>query len=124
MGQSKLFDRDYKDDKINGDLVPNFETTTTKHLTHNIRDTSRESYHELLRHPYEINGRQLEYLQTLKELGHAASDQEVTAFAGHKDPNYFRPRRFELVEQGLIGECSNKRHCTISGRLVHIYWFT
>jgi hypothetical protein len=55
-----------------------------------VQDTSRESYRAIVSHPYELTGRYLEYLESLKGVGHPATDMEVSRFAGHSDPNYFR----------------------------------
>jgi hypothetical protein len=122
--QSQLFDEE------DGKLVPNpdvfhesvvGDVTGREHPVHVIRDTSRESYRDLLSHPLEVSGRHREYLDALRGLGHAATDQEVSRFAGHSDPNYFRPRRNELVKMGLVVE-SGKRVCSVSGKTALVWW--
>jgi len=49
-----------------------------------------------------------------------ATDSEIAAHLGYDDPNKVRPRRFELVEQGLVEE--HDRHiCRVTGKLA-IAW--
>lgn len=69
-----------------------------------------------------LNGRYLEYLSVLRGIGHPASDREVCEFAGVVDPNYFRPRRKELVDMGVIVEVG-RRVCSVSGMTVCVWWF-
>lgn len=98
-----------------------------------ISETSRESYHELMSHPHEVNGRHREYLETLYNLEHPATDQEVSRAGNHKDPNYLRPRRYELagydshfpdlVRSPLIKVCP-KRKCKVTGKTAMTWWFT
>jgi hypothetical protein len=98
--------------------------------TRNVADTSREAYRDLMSHPYEVSGRQLEYLETLIQLDIPSTDQEVSKHAGHKDPNYFRPRRYELaglderfpefVKQPFVIQVG-KRKCKITGRTAKVW---
>ena len=98
-----------------------FEENPRGHLSHEVRETSRESYRDLVRHPLEISGRHLEYLSTLRALGEAATDQEVCRAAGHLDPNYFRPRRNELVKLGLVVE-AGRRVCGVTKKKAITWW--
>ena len=84
-----------------------------------IRQTSLLSYRDVLP---QLSERYVEYLDALREIGHPATDQEVSRFAGHGDPNYFRPRRNELVKQGLLVECE-ARKCSVSGKTALTWWF-
>lgn len=61
-----------------------------------VADTSIEAYYHLISED-EINNRQIEYIQALFRIGHPATDLEVSRYAGHSDPNYFRPRRYEVA---------------------------
>ena len=93
-----------------------------------VRDTSIQAYHQLIRHPHEMNGRYLEYLFALRDIGHPATDLEVTRFCGKQDPNYFRPRRNELADPEhfnppLVKDCG-KRPCTISTITAHQWGLT
>lgn len=63
------------------------------------------------------------YLVALLSLGCPSTDREVAQFVGIADPNYFRPRRNELVRMGLIGKCG-KRKCLVSGKVVFTWWFS
>ena len=84
-----------------------------------IRQTSLLSYKDILP---ELSQRYQEYLVALRGVGHPATDQEVSRYAGKSDPNYFRPRRNELVKQGLIVEVG-KRRCSVSGKTSLTWWF-
>lgn len=84
-----------------------------------IRQTSLLSFAEMLK---KTNERQAQYLEALHGFGYPATDLEITRFAGHSDPNYFRPRRNELVKMGLIIECP-KRECSVSHKTALTWWF-
>lgn len=88
-----------------------------------IRDTSRDAYHDLVSHPYEINGRRLEVLKALNDIGTPSTDQEIKKHLQKSEPNYVRPRRFELVELGYI-ECFIKRDCKVTGKKVYTWKIT
>ena len=97
--------------------------TGIHHRFHNVRDTSRRSYHDLVSHPFEINGRRLEVLEAINDLGIPVTDQEIKKHLGKVEPNYVRPRRNELVEQGLV-ECFIKRPCLVTGKKVYTWKIT
>jgi hypothetical protein len=85
-----------------------------------IRQTSLMAYRDLT--AIDLSSRYKEYLDALKSVGHPATDLEVSRFAGHSDPNYFRPRRNELARMGLVVEVG-KRACAVSGKTSLIWWF-
>ena len=84
-----------------------------------IRQTSLMAYRDILP---ELSTRYQEYLNALRDIGHPSTDLEVSRFSGHNDPNYFRPRRNELVKMGLIVECE-KRECSVSHKTSLTWWF-
>jgi hypothetical protein len=84
-----------------------------------IRQTSLLAY-EMMK-PM-LSTRYVEYLDSLKKIGHPSTDLEVSRFSGHVDPNYFRPRRNELVKLGLIIEVG-KRECSVSKKTSLVWWF-
>jgi hypothetical protein len=84
-----------------------------------IRQTSLMAYEDILP---ELSQRHQEYIEALRQIGHPATDLEVSRYAGHSDPNYFRPRRNELVKMGLVVE-SGHRPCSVSGKTALVWWF-
>lgn len=84
-----------------------------------IRQTSLAAYEDIQQ---DLSSRYKEYFEALREIGSPATDLEVSRHAGHSDPNYFRPRRNELVKLGLIIECE-KRQCSVSGKTSLTWWF-
>ena len=84
-----------------------------------IRQTSLLAYKDIQLH---LSDRYREYLDALREVGQPSTDLEVSRFAGHSDPNYFRPRRNELVKMGLIVEIG-KRECSVSKKTALVWWF-
>lgn len=103
---------DYEDDVV----------SAVVHPVHQVQETSREAYRDLLCHPLELNGRYREYLDALQSVGYPATDQEVSRYMGHGDPNYFRPRRNELVKMGVV-RLVGKRKCGVSGKAAMVWWF-
>lgn len=85
-----------------------------------VLDTSKESYKKL-NTSGEISNRQQEYINILRNVGKPSTDQEITRTAGYKDPNYFRPRRKELYDMGLIIR-GDKRKCRITNRTVYTWY--
>lgn len=45
-----------------------------------------------------------------------STDAEITRFLGKEDPNFVRPRRYELEHELGLVERSGKKVCTITGR--------
>ena len=79
-----------------------------------IQDTSRQSYDEEKRKG--LSERQTEVFEIIKSLGgQGITDREIAAQLGVSDPNYVRPRRFELVEAGAVVP-GMKRKCNVTGK--------
>jgi len=76
-----------------------------------IQETSRESYLEIKNH---LGDKQEEILNAIKYLG-KATDTEIAKFLGYEDINKCRPRRYELVEKGIVGN-HGVRLCSITGK--------
>jgi hypothetical protein len=96
-----------------------FESRSKKEVT----DTSKQCYKELKDEDV-LASRHREYLDALWSRGVPSTDSEVAFSTGHLDPNYFRPRRYELENKlGLVVEC-NPRACSVSGRVAKTFWFT
>lgn len=88
-----------------------------------VAPTSKQCYKELVDEGV-LAGRYREYLDALWSKQMPCTDQEITFALGKSDPNYVRPRRFELEnEYGLIMECP-PRCCGVSGRMAKTFWFT
>jgi len=91
-----------------------------KHKKHNMQETSLEAYDELL----QIGNRQLEILNALRVLCSIqgnATDQEIKTFLEERkgrsvEPNYVRPRRYELVNVLKLVAWDEKRECRITGK--------
>lgn len=43
------------------------------------------------------------------------TDREIAKILGYQDPNAVRPRRYDLLKQGLIQE-DEKRQCKVTGK--------
>jgi len=80
-----------------------------------IRQTSLWSYQEI---KPKISERQQQILDVLVENGEQTglTDQEITGKLGKSDPNYVRPRRFELYKLGIVIDYC-KRVCKITGKI-------
>jgi hypothetical protein len=76
-----------------------------------VRQTSIEAYRDL----QDIGNRQQIVFDVLKLYPHGLTDREIAEKLGYDDPNKIRPRRFELVEKGLLIELP-KRICSVSGK--------
>jgi hypothetical protein len=76
-----------------------------------IQETSVESYLEIIKN---LGDKQEEVLFAIKQMV-AGTDTEIANYLGYSDINSVRPRRFELVELGLVREVG-KRICSITGR--------
>ena len=88
----------------------------------NVQETSKLAFKELDKET--IAERYQEYLRGLWELDQPSTDQEVSKHLGHADPNYVRPRRFELENfHRLIFECKT-RQCSVTKRMAKTFWFT
>jgi hypothetical protein len=69
-----------------------------------ISETSLESYEQIKPH---LGRREEEVLGALRDFnreGKDATDYELAVYLGQSDPNYVRPRRYELVNKfKLVG---------------------
>lgn len=82
-----------------------------------IRQTSILAYYAL--NYEELSQIYREILSCLKESD-GMTDMEICQKLGYSDPNKVRPRSNELMKLNLIWDYG-KRHCSITGKLVH-YW--
>ena len=65
------------------------------HINHYVRDTSMLSFIDI---QDKLSDRHTEYISSLVDIGKPSSDSEVVKNFGKQDPNYFRPRRYELMK--------------------------
>jgi predicted transcriptional regulator len=76
-----------------------------------IQETSRLSYEE-----EKAKGLSERHRAVLEALQNGEkTDQEIKQFLGVSDPNFVRPRRFELAKEGLV-EAGIKRRCSVTGK--------
>lgn len=83
----------------------------------NVKETSLEAYQEIQQ---SIGIRQQEVLGALIRLCANfgdATDYELATCLNKTDPNYVRPRRWELVNELKLVGFSSKRPCRITGRM-------
>lgn len=82
----------------------------------NMQPTSLEAY-RYIKHKAipTIGDRQQLVLDVIRASKVPLTDLEIANKLRFGDPNHVRPRRYELVEMGVI-EKAGKRPCTISGR--------
>ncbi len=66
-----------------------------------------------------LGHRQEMVYNALKEMGEG-TDREIQEYLGLKTPNEVRPRRFDLVEKGIVHQVG-KRKCKASGN-TSIVW--
>lgn len=78
-----------------------------------IQSTSQKSLSEEKRKG--IGERQAIILDVIRTYG-PITDKEIAERLCVPDPNYVRPRRFELVEAKLVEELLPKRRCRVSGK--------
>jgi hypothetical protein len=89
---------------------------------YDVQETSKQALRELTKET--ISQRYQEYMDALWDIQQPSTDVEVSSHSGHPDPNYFRPRRFELENHHfLIMEC-NTRQCSVTHRMAKTFWFT
>lgn len=79
-----------------------------------IQQTSKEAFKDI---QPKVKTRHTEILNALESLGEA-TDSEIAFFLGKEDPNYVRPRRWELVNELKLVCYSRKRTCRISRKMV------
>lgn len=82
-----------------------------------ISETSRQSYEEIKSRLGERQEEILRALERLQEQGMDATDFELTIYLEQTDPNYVRPRRYELVNKYKLIGFSDKRRCRITGKM-------
>ncbi len=87
------------------------------HQTHLVRFTSALAYGQV-----ERLGEMQRLVYDCIANNPGLTDREITEELCLKDPNAVRPRRFELVEAGLIVE-GEKRKCAVTKRLA-LTWKT
>ena len=83
-----------------------------------VRDTSIEAYREITDSGL-LSKREAEVYKGIFDYG-PCTDRELAEKLGKDDPNYVRPRRRELVKQGLIEECDKKK-CEVSNKNVYVW---
>lgn len=88
----------------------------TDHIKHKIRETSLEAYIDILKELSERHQVVYSAFFNLCSLQGDATDYEVAKFLGKNDPNFVRPRRYELLNQFKVVEISQKRECNITGK--------
>ena len=82
-----------------------------------VEDTSMQAYLQIIP---EIGERQTIVLIAIKELCYKfddCTDQEIRRHLQKAEPNYVRPRRFELVNDIKVVIEARKRNCKVTGRL-------
>jgi hypothetical protein len=87
-----------------------------KHDAHSVRDTSINSYLNLA-NMGEMQRIVYDCILENSKKGLFLTDREIASDLNLPDPNNVRPRRFELMEMGIIEE-AGKRECSISHKLV------
>ncbi len=86
------------------------------HTKHEVEETSLQAHKEI---NSEIGKRHELILRALKELcknNGDATDSEITRYLGKWDPNFTRPRRYELVNKFRLVGYSRTRMCRITGK--------
>lgn len=82
-----------------------------------ISETTLQAYEEIKSNLGERQAEVLDALKTFHDSGKDATDYELTVFLGKTDPNFVRPRRFELVNKFKLVGFSQKRICLITGKM-------
>jgi len=83
-----------------------------------VRCTSIESYKQIKESGQDITDREKVYL-VLKLIPNS-TDSEIAFILEFDDPNKVRPRRKELLDEGII-ESNGKRLCKITKRLCYVW---
>ena len=98
--------------------------------TGGVRTTSLNAYIELLSDPDSLNERYQEILVAFHERGKPSTDREIARHLVKGDPNFVRPRRFELADKTgkyfykpLI-ELVSKRECEVTHKMVIVWGLT
>jgi len=85
------------------------------HAQHVMRPTSIEAYMDIITNLGERQKTILRAIIELYEKGGTPTDREIAQHLRVSDPNFVRPRRFELMKLGVIVE-SEKRICLVSNK--------
>ena len=88
------------------------------HKEHLIEETSKIAYEEISTIANERQQMVYDALAQLCVIQGDATDQEIMDYLGKDDPNFVRPRRYELVNKLKLVTFSQKRKCGITGKLV------
>jgi len=91
------------------------ELEIRRHARHRIRETSVESY-LMLERMGEMQRIVYHCILENTRRGIFLTDREIAQELDYPDPNAVRPRRFELMDAGLITE-AGKRECAVTHRL-------
>lgn len=83
-----------------------------------VRDTSIKAYREI-KDSGLLGKRETEVYKGIFDHG-PCTDRELAEKLGKDDPNYVRPKRRELVKQGLIEE-HDKKKCDVSKKTVYVW---
>lgn len=90
-----------------------------KHKTHNMQETSLQNWNDK-EFQKKLGGRQLEIYEAICRLCSMqgdCTDYEVARFLNKGDPNYVRPRRYELVNKFKMVGFKTKRICKVTGKI-------
>jgi len=82
-----------------------------------IQETSLEAYEQIKEKIGERHQSILNALRILNKNGRDATDYELAVYLGQADPNYVRPRRYELVNKFKLVGFSQKRICAVTGKV-------
>lgn len=80
-----------------------------------IAETSIEAYKKILP---KVADRCLIILKAMRQMLMPygdVTDQEIKEFLRKEDPNYVRPRRYDLVNKYKLVGFSSKRECSVTG---------
>ena len=86
------------------------------HASHVVRDTSVQAWLSLS-NLGQMQQLVYECIEKRSREGLFPTDREVAKDLGLSDPNAVRPRRFELMQMGLVVE-AGKRTCSVTEKLV------
>lgn len=78
-----------------------------------IQETSKLAFEEIKE---KMGERQLEVYEAIEELGEP-TDYEIARLLFKLDPNYVRPRRYELVNKLKMVGFAGKRKCTVTNKM-------
>lgn len=82
-----------------------------------MEETSLEAYEEIKPKLSERHQQVYDALEDFQREGKNATDFELTKHLEKEDPNYVRPRRYELVNKYKLVGFSEKRICSITGKM-------